>query len=69
VTARDDLIRCGLNPDDHRPTHIIDRPGDRKSRCGVKDPLPYVAAHAVQRHVDGHGMAVCPECAVGVWPT
>jgi hypothetical protein len=69
VTARDDLIRCGLNPDDERPAHIVDHPGDRKSRCGVKDPLPVVAAKHVQAHVDGHGMPVCPGCAVGGWPT
>jgi hypothetical protein len=54
---------------DDRPVHIVDRPEDRKSRCGIKDPLPLVAAAFVQRHIDGHGMPVYPGCAVGGWPT
>jgi hypothetical protein len=54
---------------DLSPTHIVDAPGDRKSRCGIKDPLPVVWAPHVQAHIDGHQMPVCPECAEGGWPT
>jgi hypothetical protein len=54
--------------DTERPTHIVDHPGDRKSRCGLKDPLPVIYAPFVQRHVDGYGMTVCVECAKDGWP-
>jgi hypothetical protein len=49
--------------DDKRPCHVIAAPGDRRSLCGVKDPLPRVWARYVQAHIDGHQMLVCPECA------
>jgi hypothetical protein len=47
-------------------THIHD--GDSKTTlCGIKmkskESLPLVNARFVQRHVDGYGMSVCPECA------
>ena len=45
------------------PTHIIDHPADRRSRCGIKDPLPVIWAPYVQAHVDGYGMTVCADCA------
>lgn len=55
-------------PKDPGPAHIVDQPGDRFSRCGVKDPLPVVWAPFVQKHIDGYGMAVCDQCALGGWP-
>jgi len=57
-----------VRADDKRPTHIVDDPGDRYSRCGVKDPLPVCFSPFVQRHIDGYDMPVCEECAVGGWP-
>ena len=53
---------------DERPVHIVEHPGDRKSRCGIADPLPVVLVTFVQRHIDGHEMPVCPDCAEGGWP-
>jgi hypothetical protein len=53
---------------DHEPSHIVDHPGDRHSRCGIKDPLPVTWARYVQRHIDGYGMPVCEKCAEGGWP-
>lgn len=50
------------------PVHIVDQPGDRHSRCGIKDPLPVCAAAFVQVHVSGYDMPVCEQCAVGGWP-
>lgn len=46
-----------------RPSHVIANPGDRRSLCGVKDPLPVTWAPFVAAHVRGHGMLVCAECA------
>lgn len=48
---------------DKDPTHIVDQPGDKRSRCGIKNPTPVVWAPFVQAHVDGWGMQVCEECA------
>lgn len=45
------------------PTHVVERVGDPRSMCGVKDPLPVIWAPFVQRHVDGYGMVLCPACA------
>lgn len=49
-----------------RPTHIVARAGDKRSLCGIADPLPVVWAPYVQSHIDGHGMTLCPQCA-NVW--
>lgn len=49
-------------PSFDQPTHIIDEPGDRHARCGMKDPSPVVWAPYVQAHVDGWAMTVCPDC-------
>lgn len=38
-------------------------PGDKRSLCGVKKPLPVVWAPFVDAHVKGWGMVVCPACA------
>jgi hypothetical protein len=48
------------------PTHVVEQPGDKYTLCGAKEPddLPRVWIEAAQRHVDGHGMQVCPECAM-----
>jgi hypothetical protein len=53
------------------PTHIVDEPGAKVTRCGRTRPrdLPRVWAPFVQAHVDGWGMIVCPECAEKGWPT
>ena len=53
---------------DRRPTHVLAQPGDRYVLCGkkTKDVLPIVWAAAVQAHVDGYGMVLCPACAE-VW--
>lgn len=48
------------------PTHVIATPGDRRSLCGVKDPLPLICAPFVQAHVDGYGLLVCDACATVV---
>jgi hypothetical protein len=48
---------------DDIPTHVIANPGDKRSLCGVKKPLPRVWVRFVDAHVEGHGMVVCPECA------
>lgn len=52
-------------------THIIDRAGDRKTRCGLtgKAAYPLVLARHVQMHVNGWDMSICPECAKAGWPT
>jgi hypothetical protein len=47
-------------------THIVANGGDKRSLCGVKDPVPVVGAKFVQAHVEGWGMEVCPECLVSV---
>lgn len=44
------------------PSHVIAHPGDTHSLCGVKNPLPVVAAKFVEAHVNGWGMVVCPAC-------
>jgi hypothetical protein len=47
-------------------THVVEQGGDTHTRCGIKvkddAALPLVAAWAVQMHVDGRGMTVCPRC-------
>jgi hypothetical protein len=48
---------------DEAPTHVLAQPGDRRSLCGAKDPLPRVAAAFVSMHINGWGMKVCPGCA------
>ena len=57
---------------DERPTHIVDSPGARKTRCGKAtqkpEGLPHVWSPFVQRHIDGWGMVVCAQCAEGGWP-
>lgn len=45
------------------PTHIVANPGDRRSMCGIKDPMPVVWVEFVDAHVRGYGMAVCEQCA------
>lgn len=58
-------------PPDSRPTHIIDTPGAKHTRCGKvalhRDGLPHVWAPFVQAHINGYGMTVCPDCAAGGW--
>jgi hypothetical protein len=49
-----------------KPTHVIATPGDRRSLCGIKDPLPLICAPFVQRHVDGYGLLVCDACATAM---
>lgn len=44
------------------PAHVVARPGDSHSLCGVKAPLPVVAAAHVATHRDGWGMEVCAAC-------
>lgn len=51
----------GLEPA-KTPTHVAQVPYTGRSLCGIKDVLPIVAPQWVQAHVDGHGMAVCPDC-------
>jgi hypothetical protein len=46
-----------------RPAHVIAVPGDRHSLCGIKEPVPVVAAEFVAMHVAGWGMHVCVACA------
>ena len=48
---------------DSRPTHIVGKPDDRRSRCGIKDPLPVIWAPFVSAHVEGYGLTLCPDCA------
>jgi len=58
---------------DPDPVHIVDHPGDRKTRCGKvaldEEGLPHVYVKFVQAHIDGYGMQVCTECAEGGWPS
>lgn len=49
-----------------KPTHIVAAASDRRSLCGVKDPLPLICAPFVQAHVDGYGLLVCDACATVV---
>ena len=53
------------------PTHIIEVPGARRTRCGLTGDkrYPYVVAAAVPAHIEGCGMIVCATCAQGGWPT
>lgn len=44
------------------PTHLIARPGDRRSLCGVKDPLPVMWARWVGEHQARYEFVVCAEC-------
>ena len=44
------------------PTHVLAEPGNRKSLCGIKDPLPVIGAAHVAAHVAGYGMVVCSDC-------
>jgi hypothetical protein len=44
------------------PCHLVAVAGDRRSLCGVKDPLPVVLASRVQAHIDGYGLEVCDLC-------
>ena len=49
------------------PVHLVDEPGDRRSRCGIKDALPRMLARFVEAHREGHARAgkpfvVCEEC-------
>jgi hypothetical protein len=44
------------------PSHIVARPKDKRALCGEKEPLPVTWAEAVQAHIDGHAMALCPKC-------
>lgn len=44
------------------PTHLVARPADRKSMCGIKHPVPSVWVFWAGAHVNGHGMTVCPAC-------
>jgi hypothetical protein len=48
------------------PAHIVATGYDRRSLCGVKDPLPLICAPFVQAHVDGYGLLVCDACATVV---
>lgn len=48
---------------DTRPAHLLAAAGDRRSLCGIKDPLPCVTVEAAPRHVAGWGMAICGDCA------
>lgn len=48
------------------PAHVVARADDRRSLCGVKNPLPVVLARFVEAHVKGHGMVVCPACASSI---
>lgn len=48
---------------DARPLHLVASPGDRRSICGIKDPLPvcwerFAAVHARHR-------SPCPACFDG----
>lgn len=45
------------------PTHIVAKPGDRRSLCGLRDALPVVWVEAVDAHVRGWQMVICAECA------
>lgn len=52
-----------------QPTHVIADPGDTRSICGVKNPLPVVAAKHVQAHIDGRARVgkpfpICDECRI-----
>lgn len=58
-------MRKRPTPKPDAPTHIVDDCWDRYSRCGIKDPLPVVAAAHVEAHVEGRGMTLCPACAGG----
>ena len=42
------------------PTHIIAEPGDLKSLCGVRDPLPVVALEHAAEH--DYAQARCETC-------
>ncbi len=45
-----------------KPSHVVAEPGDLRSLCGVKRPLPVVAGKHVQMHIDGHNIQLCPDC-------
>lgn len=42
------------------PTHIVAAPGDRKSLCGIKKPMPVVWLPFASKHRYEH--ARCVEC-------
>lgn len=47
-------------PQREGPTHLIAVPGDRKSLCGVKKPLPVCWFEAAPKHRYEHER--CPTC-------
>jgi hypothetical protein len=44
------------------PTHVVAVPGDPKALCGLKKPLPTIAAFAVPLHRANYELALCPQC-------
>jgi len=53
---------------DERPTHLVRQPGDKRSVCGIKDPLPVCAAKAALGHHRGRGAVFCSICVAGLGP-
>jgi hypothetical protein len=43
-----------------RPTHLVRDPGDRRSLCGIKNPLPVCAARHARAHRYPHDR--CSAC-------
>ena len=50
------------------PAHLLAVAGDRRSLCGLKDPLPRVLVRHAPAHMAGYGMEVCDNCAAVAWP-
>jgi len=50
--------------DDVRPLHLVAAPGDRRSICGIKDPLPVCWARFALVH--RRHRPPCPTCFEGV---
>lgn len=44
------------------PAHLINVPGEKRSLCGIKNPLPIMCAYAVPLHREHYDLMVCPEC-------
>lgn len=51
-----------------KPSHIVGTSRPWRTLCGLgpNDPrrFPYVGQAAVDKHVAGYGLALCPRCAV-----
>ena len=45
------------------PSHVVADPCDQRSLCGMKNPLPVLAAFAVHHHQRRRDFTVCGDCA------